>query len=199
MDADGLLERLTDAPVFGGRYSLIRYCAQAAPPGIACEFGVRDGWSLRILRSFRKPPVFGFDSWQGLPTDWQTGGDDQYPAGTFACAPPRDLPHGTHLVPGWFVDTIPAWKASHDGAVQLLHLDCDLYESTHEVLFGLNDRIAAGAVLLFDELVDFGQTNYPRWREGEWRALNEWLAEYGREVAPIGRTDHQQAAFIVRF
>lgn len=198
MDSGGLLEQLIAAPVFGGRYSLIRHCAQAAPAGVACEFGVREGWSLRIVRSFRKPPVFGFDSWQGLPASWETGGDASHPAGTFACEPPRDLAHGTHLVRGWFADTIPAWKAQHDAAVQLLHIDCDLYDSARDVLFGLDDRIDVGAVLLFDELVDFGQTNYPRWREGEWRALNEWVAERGREVAPIGRTDHQQAAIIVR-
>ncbi len=191
-----MLERVRAARVFGGRYSLIRHCAQTAPAGIACEFGVRRGWSLQIIRNFRKPPVFGFDSFEGLPADWNTGGDP-YPAGTFACEPPADLATGVELVRGWFADTIPAWKQANAGAVRLLHIDCDLYESAREALFGMNDRIEPGSVLLFDELVDFDETNYPRWREGEWRALNEWLVECSRTAEPIGRTGHQQAAFIV--
>jgi len=195
---DTFLERVRAAPVLGGRYSLIRHCALLAPAGIACEFGVHTGVSLRAIRNFRKPPLFGFDSFDGLPTDWETGGAVPHPAGTFACEPPSDLASGVKLVRGWFEDTIGPWKDKHSGDVQMLHIDCDLYKSAREVLFGLNDRIKPGAVVLFDELVDFGQTNYPNWRDGEWRALNEWLAECGREVEPIGRTDHQQAAFIVR-
>ena len=180
---------------FGGRYSLIRHCALTAPPGIACEFGVHTGGTLRAIRNFRKPPVFGFDSFEGLPDDWDMGRTAR-PAGTFACEPPADLATGTHLVRGWFADTIGPWKEEHAGPVRLLHIDCDLYESAREVLFALDDRIVAGSVVLFDELADF-DGEYPNWREGEWRALVEWLAECGRRVAPIGRTDRQQVAFVI--
>lgn len=191
-----LLTEIHAAPVFS-EGSLIRMASLKAPAGHACEFGVWKGRTLAQIRCFRKPWVFGFDSWQGLPEAWDTGGGREHQAGHFACDPPKDLGHGVKLVPGWFADTIPAWLAKYDGPVQMLHIDCDLYSSSRDVLFGLNDRIEANAVILFDELIDFAGTWYPNWRDGEWRALNEWLAECGRVVIPIGRTANQQAAFVV--
>lgn len=110
---------------------------------------------------------------------------------------PNDFGPGVHLVAGWFSESIPAWLQACGESVQLLHVDCDLYESARDVLFGLNDRLQPGAVILFDELVDFTGSSYPNWRDGEWRALLEWLAEFGREVYPIGRTAHQQVALLI--
>lgn len=191
-----MLEAVWASRVFPGRRSLMRYCSQLAPAGIACEFGVFEGHSLRTIRNYRKAPVFGFDSFAGLPEGWDTGGPDERPAGYFACPQPEAW--GCELVPGWFDDTIPAWKVQNRGPVRFLHVDCDLYSSARAVLFGLDDRIVAGSVIVFDELIDFAGEWYPNWRDGEWKALNEWLAERGRVVEPIGRTPHQQAAFIVR-
>lgn len=189
-DAELLLKSIEAAPVMT-RSSLLRFCAQTAQPGIACEFGVYEGWSLRQIRNFRKPPVFGFDSWQGLPKEWKHG-KDAHPQGHFACEVPGDFAMGVHLVQGWFSETIPAWLAEHEDDIQLLHIDCDLYESAKEVLTGLNDRIKPGCIVLFDELCSF-DGSYPNWQEGEWKALLEW----GRKVKPIARTDHNQVAFVV--
>lgn len=174
---------------------LLRFAAQRAPAGIACEFGVFQGHSLREIRDVRPAPVFGFDSWRGLPARWDLGASAR-DAGHFACEPPRDLATGVHLVPGWFADTIPAWLAENAGPVRFLHVDSDLYESARTVLMLLDGRIEPGTVIVFDELLDDGQ--YPNWREGEWRALCEWLAACGRVVEPIGRTAGQQAAFVVK-
>lgn len=185
------------AKVFHSRGALLRHAALSAAPGVACEFGVYRGHSLRQIRHLRKPPVFGFDSWQGLPQAWNTGGPVEHPAGHFACDMPGDFGPGVYLLAGWFADTIPAWLDACSAPVQLLHIDSDLYESAREVLFGLNERLLPGAVILFDELVDFEAASYPNWRDGEWRALTEWLAECGREVVPFGRTPHQQAVFVV--
>lgn len=199
MDAGGeLLELTRAARVFPSRGALLRHCALAAAPGVACEFGVHTGGSLRAIRNFRKPPVFGFDSFTGLPSVWDTGGPAQHPAGHFACEPPRDLPIGVHLVVGLFEDTLSAWAAKHAEPVRFVHIDCDLYTSARAVFETLDAHIVAGTVLLFDELVDWHESGvYPNWREGEWRALIEWLAQRTRAVSPIGRTAHQQAAFVV--
>lgn len=174
--------------------SLIRHCATTAPTGIACEFGVFQGHSLRQIRNYRKPPVFGFDSWEGLPAEWDHGATP-HPKGHFACDMPGDFATGVHLVPGWFAETIPVWLEANAGEVKFLHIDSDLYESAREVLFGLNDRLRPGAVILFDELCSF-DGSYPNWRDGEWRALNEWL-QSGRQVRPIARTGRHQVAFVV--
>lgn len=189
-----LLDAILAAPILT-HGSLLRVAAQQAKPGIACEFGVFTGSSLRVIRNFRKAPVFGFDSWQGLPDQWKHGAGDDYQAGHFACDMPKDLQFGVRLIPGWFADTLPAWLAKYSGPVELLHIDSDLYSSCRDVLFGLDDRIQPGTVIVFDELCSFDGT-YPNWQEGEWRALHEWIATR-RKVRPIARTDHQQVAFVV--
>lgn len=196
--SDALLEQVKAAPVFTRR-GLIRFSALAAgASGVACEFGVFKGDSLREIKNYRKGEVYGFDSWQGLPSKWETGATDrEHDKGHFACPMPKDLPNKTYLVAGWFKDTIPEWKNKHADNVSFLHVDCDLYESTKDVLYGLNDRICIGTIILFDEIIDIAEDWYKNWREGEWKALNEWLSEHGREVKPIGRTEHQQVAFRV--
>lgn len=149
---------------------------------------------MRLIRSFRKPVVFGFDTWSGLPEAWNLG-QAEHPAGHFACDVPSDFATGVQLVQGLFSETLPAWLDEHDEPVQLVHIDCDLYSSARDVLTLLNERIQAGTILLFDELCSF-DGSYPNWPEGEWKALNEWLAA-GRKVKPIGRTDLHQVAFVV--
>ena len=61
------------------------------------------------------------------------------------------------------------------------HIDCDIYSSTRDALSMLADRLAPGALLLFDELV-----NYPGWREHEAKALWEFLGATGQRVAVVG-------------
>ncbi|ROT45010.1 hypothetical protein CHR62_09165 [Pusillimonas sp. NJUB218] len=188
-----MLALIESAPVYT-RYSLIRRACLSAPPGIACEFGVFKGDSLRVIRNFRKPPVFGFDTWSGLPEAWDMG-QAEHPTGHFACDVPRDFAIGVQLVQGLFSETLPLWLAEHGEPVQFVHIDCDLYSSARDVLTLLNEHIQPGTILLFDELCSF-DGSYQNWLEGEWKALNEWLAT-GRQVKPIGRTDRHQVAFVV--
>jgi hypothetical protein len=188
---EALLLAIQDTKVYS-HGSLIRHACLMAPAGATCEFGVFKGTSLRMIRNYRKPPVYGFDSWQGLPEPWDMG-EARHEAGHFATAKPADFANGVHLVEGWFSETIPQWN----GGIALLHIDCDLYSSAKEVLFGLNDSIKPGAVILFDEICSF-DGSYPNWAEGEWKALREWQEEFNREVEPIGRTERQQVAFKVK-
>merc|ERR1712087_704292 len=67
-------------------------------------------------------------------------------------------------------ESLPPFLASHSGPVSFIHVDSDLYSSAISVLQLLTPRIQPGAVLVFDELI-----NYPGFREGEMRALYEWL------------------------
>lgn len=65
--------------------------------------------------------------------------------------------------PRLFADTLPPFLSDLDKASQrqqskilnvtYLHIDCDLYAGTRDALQLLNDRIARGAVLVFDDLV----------------------------------------------
>ena len=147
------------------RWDALRSGLALAGPGIAVELGVHTGTSLRIIADTRAElgPVFGFDSFQGLPEDWTDG----WPAGTFALDHPPTIP-GATIVSGMFADTLPAWSAANPGPIAFLHVDCDLYGSTRDALAALGDRIGPGTVIVFDEM--FG---YPEWQDHEHRAWTE--------------------------
>lgn len=165
--------------------TLLAHALGQARPGLALEFGVATGKTLRVIAAARPGQTYGFDSFEGLPETWRDG----FEAGRFACAPP-DVP-GAELVVGWFDDTAPAWFAKHSAEdIGLVHIDCDLYSSTKTVL-GHMPRLEPGTVILFDELV-----GYPGWRHGEHRALLHWVAATGHVLECIG-TEGERAAFIV--
>jgi hypothetical protein len=164
---------------------LLDHCLAQARPGLALEFGVAKGKTLRTIAAARPGQTYGFDSFEGLPETWRDG----FEAGRFACRPP-DVP-GAQLVVGWFDDTVPAWFADHDLAdIGFVHIDCDLYSSTRTVLAHM-PRLETGTVILFDELV-----GYPGWRHGEHRALLHWIAQTGHLLDAIG-TEGERAAFTV--
>jgi hypothetical protein len=156
-----------------------------ARPGLALEFGVAEGGTLRVLASARPSQTYGFDSFDGLPEHWREG----FTRGRFACSPP-DVP-GAELVVGLFEDTLPAWLARHHVAdIGLVHIDCDLYSSTATVLDHMH-HLESGTVIVFDEL-----TGYPGWEQHEHRALLEWVASSGIILEPIA-SEGEAAAFKV--
>ena len=78
------------------------------------------------------------------------------------------VPSNVVLHKGRFSDTIPQWLSTVAGPVAFIHVDCDIYSSTVEVLEGLYARMQPGTVLLFDEYF-----NYPNWEQHEFRAWRE--------------------------
>src|SRR5258708_5696388 len=142
-------------------------------PGIGLEFGVFRGESL--IRAARGQPsriFYGFDSFEGLPADgrpdWKID---------FAVKDLPQVPANCRLVPGWFGETIPAFVAEHRDPVAFVNIDCDLYSSTREVLFGLAELLRPGTVLYFDELI-----NYDSFLWNEMLALFEFLEATGLGV-----------------
>ena len=92
------------------------------------EFGVREGDTMGWLLDKRPNQVIhGFDSWEGLPEEWKTGGKD-YAAGSMA-VPMPEFPDNVHLHKGWFDQTLEPWMAENPGSVAYLHVDSDLYSS----------------------------------------------------------------------
>ena len=146
-------------------------------PGIALEFGVYRGRSLRhAARRQRARKFYGFDSFQGLPPDgrpdWQID---------FATATLPEVPPNCRLIPGWFADTIPAFLRKDDSGIAFVGIDCDVYSSAREVLFGLATRLRPGTILYFDELI-----NYDTFLWNEMLALFEFLEATGMGVEWIG-------------
>ena len=124
-----------------------------------------------------------------------------------------EVPDNVTLVQGLFHDTLYDWKDEHKGeTISYLNMDADIYSSTKQGLTILNDLIIRNTIIRFDELSDWRvmnyeqgdkikalapDTKYTRWREGEWKALVEWIEENDREVKPLWRNWHQSAGVLV--
>lgn len=179
--------------------SLLAVTRAHCPSGHVMEFGVFRGRSLSALaKALPERSVHGFDTFSGLPIPWQRSADSVYPAGHFDTGALPEVPANARLWPGEFGASLPAWLAAHPGPAALLHIDCDLYESTVTVLTLMDERIVPGTVLVFDELCDWNESGvYPAWREGEWRALREWLQRRPRRLRLLARGPKFSAAIQV--
>ena len=162
--------------------------------GYWMEFGVREGTTIeQFLKYNPAAHIHGFDSWQGLPEDWDVG-NKIYKAGDMAVPMPV-FDDRVQLWKGWFQDTIDPWKQKHKGHIQLLHVDGDLYSSAITVLTKLNDRIVPGTVIIFDEISNWRLAGkMSEWCDGEWLALQEWMERFDRQVVPLARTCLNQAS-----
>lgn len=135
------------------RFDVLDRAIRAAPPGgLWLEFGVFEGRSINHLAGEGGRPVFGFDSFEGLPRTWNPL---SHGAGRFSLE--GRLPQvaaNVELVVGRFDATLPGFLSGHPGEpVSLLHVDSDLYESARTVLDLLEPRLAEGTIIVFDEYV----------------------------------------------
>jgi len=139
------------------------------------EFGVYRGRTLRYWASHlpaAQARFVGFDSFEGLPEDWQPNAQ----AGSFSVGTPPQVPDPrVSFVVGWFDRTLPGYEPpDHDQLV--VNLDCDLYSSTRCVLDWLTPRLRPGTLVYFDDLFN---------RDHQWRALREWLAHDQVDARPL--------------
>ena len=140
--------------------------------GLWIEFGVFKGYSVNYLASRTDARVFGFDSFHGLQEDW-TGGGHTRGAFDLAGRLPR-VRSNVSLLAGWFGDTLPGFLAANPAPVSLLHLDCDTYEATADVLRLIVDRLTARTVVIMDDYLGFRG-----YRESQFRAWAEFVAAHG--------------------
>lgn len=134
--------------------------------GLIMEFGVFNGTSVNhIADQVRPHKVYGFDSFKGLPRGWY-----KVRKGYFALPEPPTVRDNVELVVGLFEDTLPLFLSEHPEPASLIHVDCDLYDSTKTVLDHLRERIVAGTIILFDEFDD-----YPAAHLHEFKAFSEFM------------------------
>lgn len=152
-------------------HETLRHALSLSPKGgLALEFGVYTGATLGTIAEVRDDgAVYGFDSFKGLPEHWRSG----FPEGAFDA---EGLPEvaGAELVVGWFGEVLPGFLADHQGSVDFLHVDCDIYSSTKKVLEMVGPRLRPGSVVLFDEYF-----NYPGWQHHEYLAWQEHAERTG--------------------
>lgn len=179
------LEHFPKAPWFWHPHETLRFAlGEVKVPGLALEFGVATGTTLAIIAEALSAdhPVVGFDTFTGLPESWRTG----FPAGTFSQNELPEVP-GAQLVTGRFEDTLPKFLAATDEQIAFLHVDSDLYSAAKTVLDLVGDRLASGAVVVFDEFF-----NFPGWQQHEFLAWTEYIARTGRGFDYLGYTGNNE-------
>lgn len=159
----------------------VEYVHSADVPGDLAEFGTMTGATAvalaRAMSYFERQrhrslsdgsrTLHLFDSFQGLPEP--TAAPDResfhvtagvWKAGSCQGIDARELgrrcrkfllPDQIAVHAGWFCDTAPSFAAPR--GLSLLHLDCDLFQSTVDVLDACFARglVQEGAILLFDD------------------------------------------------
>ena len=169
----------------------LREKASNGTHGVWAEFGVFKGASIRKIvhrhSELAAAPavVHGFDSFRGLPERWDMGDGHWNPgAGSFHVGGrPPFFDDRIRWHPGWYSETAPRWakKLAISGhKISFLHMDADLYSSSAQVLQSVENYLAPGAWIVFDELI-----NYPKFAQHAMRALYEMLMRTRRQLLAI--------------
>jgi predicted O-methyltransferase YrrM len=169
--ADYVQQHMAEAVLYETWDRFLQMCVQRAPAGAVLEFGVAGGTSIRQIAAWAKGTVYGFDSFVGLPDAW-SGHVEAEGAFSQRGVLPK-VPANVKLYKGWFEETIPLWLSETSDPIGFLHVDCDIYASTRSVLLGVRRRLQNGTIIKFDEYF-----NYPNWQAHEFRAWQEFVAEF---------------------
>ena len=165
--------RTIESGIFAKRLEVLR---NERIQGAIVEFGVFSGEGLATIVDKCEelgitPPIYGFDSFEGLPEPTADDLPDCWYGGEYACPMERvaqrlkcdSRPH-VHLVKGWFCDTLKSAAIVGNPELERIafaRIDCDLYDSTVDCLDFLTDRLVDGAFLVFDDWthrLDLGET-----------------------------------------
>jgi len=181
--ADYVESQMTDVIIFWTLKGILEYCVNKAPQnGLILEFGVASGNTINIIANAAgNREVHGFDSFEGLPEDWTGHLETKGSFSTKGILP--KVRSNVTLHKGWFSETISKFKEQHTDTIAFLHIDCDLYQSTREVLWSLADKLVEGTVIEFDEYF-----NYPNWQQHEFRAWQEFVKEKNIQYRYIALT-----------
>ena len=171
--------------------------SQITLTGLILEFGVHSGSTINFISNILKNnTVYGFDSFEGLPEDWNISYNEKFnkhKKGYFSVDLLPKVNENVILVKGFFDQTLDLWiKKNNPKKIQFLHVDSDLYSSAIFVLKKLNKYIVPETVIVFDEFYPWGRKRYETWEQHEYRALKEWVEEFDREFIILSRSSHQQ-------
>lgn len=160
-----------------------------AEPSEYLEFGVFRGFSLWYAQAFAQTlgiqnmRWFGFDSFLGLPKTVGKDAGGEFKEGAY-CSSRKEVEtwltqYGadwskTFLVEGWFDKTLtPETRKKHNlKRCSICVVDCDLYESTRQVLDFVEPLIYNESVILFDDWNSFSKDP----KKGERGAFADFLA-----------------------
>jgi Macrocin-O-methyltransferase (TylF) len=174
--ANFIEQYMGDAQPFETREGLYKHVMRRiSASGLVLEFGVHNGRSINVIASLTDRTVHGFDSFEGLPVDddipnFTDGGVKWYAGKMSRGGTLPDVRDNVRLHKGWFISLLPEFLATHEGKIAFMHIDCDIYSSTRDVLNRSRDRISEGTIIVFDEYM-----NFEGWQRHEHRALMEFV------------------------
>jgi hypothetical protein len=152
------------------------------------EFGVWRGGTMSWWLSRLGPDssLYGFDSFEGLPEDWNF----EHRRKQFDCQGevPQLVAPNLRFIKGWFDATVEPFLATTSLKERLvIHMDADLYSSTIFVFRAMKSVMRPGTIVIFDEYWDL---------KGEFKALEEFSLESGKTFEYLVISDTRA---VVRF
>jgi len=173
---------MLNVPHFPDKFTLLDKAISAVTKdGLFCEFGVYNGQSINFIASRIDKMIYGFDSFEGLPEDWLP----EFRQGRFKVNNLPEVRENVALIKGWVDDVLPEFAEQHAGQCSFIHIDCDLYSSTKTIFHHLKNRISTGTVIVFDEFF-----NFPGWKNWEYKAFAEFIADGDAEFEFLGYCRH---------
>jgi len=116
--------------------------------GLHLDFGILTGNCIKIMANLLPHKIiYGFDSYKGYPEEFGV-----LSKGSWAIPPPTDLPSNTELIIGLFQDTLHDFLLEKNQKINIIHIDCDLYDSTYCVLNECYPFLQKGTVVQFNGL-----------------------------------------------
>lgn len=180
-------------------------------PGDYFEFGIWKGktfvYANRMKHRYglERVHMWGFDSFQGLPQVPQER-DNIWHMGQFACSEEtvrknlgksRMMEKEYTLVPGYYHESLTdkLHERLREVKAAIVYIDCDLYESTRQVLPFVTRYLVNGSIVCFDDYHNYASSPY----QGEQRALTEFLEQDpGMRFCPYFEYSPLGKSFIVR-
>jgi O-methyltransferase len=165
---------------------------RAGVAGDFVEAGVYRGGSAGVLaaQAMKSPDrrLWLFDAFAGMPAAGEHDDERSHAIeGQYVGSEARTRqilsrvgmdPRRTELRVGWFDDTFPHADVER---IALLHVDCDFYDPVKLTLETFYERVAPGGYVIIN---DYGSY------EGARVAVDEWLAETGHGITPVGLDMH---------
>jgi len=174
--------------------AIVRDNAEFLSDKLFLEFGVFVGSSLvgfsnlyrEYIPTYTKK-LHGFDSFGGLPEFTKEDRNDPWHQGEFdhGGVVPADLMTDRFSIhKGWFSDTLTdEFAATLEGEkIGLLHVDCDIYSSTCQVLEFCfkHDLFTQGSIIVYDDWGGYQLTKFGPLEVGEGLAHTEMMRKYSR-------------------
>lgn len=145
-----------------------------------CDLRYGKNPELKQERGIPETRYFCFDSFEGLPQLSKSDTGGAFSEGDYKCdyetfmtninAAGLDMER-VSAVKSWYCDLNQDIISEHDmKKARIIHIDCDLYESTRDALAFCTDLVTDGTIIIFDDWFHF--KGHPH--RGEQRAFREW-------------------------